>query len=150
MTVYEQIGADLKEAMKAGDAFRRDVVRLMQSAIKNVAIDKRVTPAEMDDDSVLEVLKRLVKQRKDSIEQYLAGGREDLAATEQQELEVITAYLPAEMDDAMLQQVVTDALATAGFSQKSDMGKAMGAAMQAVAGKASGDRVKQIVGDILV
>jgi uncharacterized protein YqeY len=150
MTVYEQISADLKEAMKAGDAFRRDVVRLMQSAIKNVAIDKRVTPAEMDDDSVLEVLKRLVKQRKDSIEQYLAGGREDLAATEQQELEVIAAYLPAEMDDATLKQVVTDALAAAGFSQKSDMGKAMGAAMQAVAGKASGDRVKQIVGDILV
>jgi uncharacterized protein YqeY len=150
MTVYEQMSADLKEAMKAGDAFRRDVVRLMQSAIKNVAIDKRVTPAEMDDDSVLEVLKRLVKQRKDSIEQYLAGGREDLAATEQQELEVIAAYLPAEMDDATLKQVVTDALTAAGFSQKSDMGKAMGAAMQAVAGKASGDRVKQIVGDILV
>lgn len=149
MTLYEQISNNLKEAMKAGDGFTRDTLRLVQSAVKNVAIDKRLAPGELSDDEVQEVLKRLVKQRRDSIAQYETGGRADLAEGEQKELTVIEAYLPAEMGDEELQQVVSEALAAAGMSSKQEMGKAMGAAMAAVAGRASGDRVKQIVTTIL-
>jgi uncharacterized protein YqeY len=149
MTLYEQIGENLKEAMKAGDSFVRDTLRLVQSVVKNVAIDKRVAPGELADEEVQEILKRLVKQRKDSITQYEAGGRADLAAGEQKELEVIAGYLPAEMNDEALQKIVQEALVTAGMSSKQDMGKAMGVAMQAVAGRASGDRVKALVAAFL-
>ncbi len=149
MTLYEQISDNLKEAMKAGDGFTRDTLRLVQSAVKNVAIDKRLAPGELADDEVQEVLKRLVKQRKDSIAQYEAGGRADLAEGEQKELSVIEKYLPAEMGDEELQKLVADVLTTAGMASKAEMGKAMGVAMAAVAGRASGDRVKQIVAAIL-
>lgn len=149
MTLYETIGSNLKEAMKAGDTFTRDTLRLAQSALKNTALDKRKDAATLSDDEVIEVLKRLVKQRKDSITQYVAGGRADLAATEQAEIEVIQKYLPAEMDDATLESTIVAALAEVELTQKSDMGKAMGVAMVAVAGAASGDRVKKVVESIL-
>ncbi len=149
MTLYETIGNDLKEAMKAGDTFKRDTLRLAQSALKNTALDKRKDASELGDDEVLEVLKRLVKQRKDSITQYEAGGRADLAEAEQKEINVISNYLPAEMDDASLQAAVTEALSKAGLTEKKDMGKAMGVAMGAAKGSASGDRVKAVVESIL-
>jgi uncharacterized protein YqeY len=149
MTLYEQIGENLKAAMKAGDSFVRDTLRLVQSAVKNVAIDKRQAPGELSDEEVTEILKRLVKQRKDSIAQYEAGGRADLAEAEQKEIDVIATYLPAEMGDEELQSLVKAALTEAGMNSKQDMGKAMGKAMQTVAGRASGDRVKTIVESLL-
>lgn len=149
MTLYETIGTNLKEAMKAGDSTRRDTLRLVQSGLKNVALEKRKDAAELTNDEVLEVLKRLVKQRKESITQYEAGGRADLAATEAAELEIINGYLPEEMEEAALVAVVTEALAEASFTEKKDMGKAMGTAMVAVAGRTSGDRVKNVVANIL-
>jgi uncharacterized protein YqeY len=121
----------------------------VQSAVKNVAIDKRQAPGELADEEVQEILKRLVKQRKDSITQYEAGGRADLAEGEQKEIDVIAAYLPAEMGDEELQDLVEAALAEAGMTSKQDMGKAMGAVMQKVAGRASGDRVKALVASLL-
>lgn len=149
MTLYETLGNDLKEAMKAGDAFKRDTLRLAQSALKNTALDKRKEVAALTDEEVTEVLKRLVKQRKDSVTQYEAGGRADLAKTEQEEIEVITQYLPAEMDDASLKAAVRAALSEAGLTEKKDMGRAMGVAMGAAKGAASGDRVKAVVESIL-
>lgn len=149
MALHETIGNDLKEAMKAGDTFKRDTLRLAQSALKNTALEKRKDVAALTDEEVMEVLKRLVKQRKDSITQYVAGGRADLAATEQAEIEVINGYLPAEMDDAALQSAVQEALTQAGITEKKDMGKAMGIAMGSVQGAASGDRVKAVVENIL-
>lgn len=149
MTLYENIGNDLKEAMKSGDTFRRDTLRLVQSALKNTALDKRKEVGALTDEEVIEVLKRLVKQRKDSITQYEAGGRADLAATEQQEIDVIATYLPAEMDDAALQSAVQEALSQAGLTEKKDMGRAMGVAMGATRGQASGERVKAVVESLL-
>lgn len=149
MTLYETIGNDLKEAMKAGDTFKRDTLRLAQSALKNTALDKRKEVVALTDDEVIEVLKRLIKQRKDSITQYEAGGRADLVATEQKEMEIISSYVPAELDDAALEAAVKDALTQAGITESKDMGKAMGVAMGAVKGAASGDRVKEVVGNIL-
>lgn len=149
MELYKKLGDDLKEAMKAGDTFRRDTLRLVQSALKNAALDKRKDPSALTDEEVIEVLKRLVKQRKDSIDQYLAGGRADLAEAEQKEIEVIQVYLPAEMDDEALENTVRTALESAGLTEKKDMGRAMGLAMGAVQGAASGDRVKKVVESIL-
>lgn len=149
MSLYETISNHLKEAMKAGDTLTRDTVRLIQSALKNVALEKRKEVSVMTDEEVVEVLKRLVKQRRDSITQYQAGGRNDLVATEEAEIEVIARYLPSEMDDASLINTVTSALEEAGLHQKNDMGKAMGVAMGSVKGQAGGDRVKKVVESIL-
>lgn len=149
MGLYQVLGDDLKQAMKAGDAFRRDTLRLLQSALKNVAIDKHVTPTELSDAEVEEVIKKLVKQRKDSITQYLAGHREDLAAQEKSELELLGAYLPEAMGEAALQALVAEALAETGFTTKDKMGQAMGAVMKKVAGRAPGDDVRRVVERLL-
>jgi uncharacterized protein len=149
MTLYETLGNDLKEAMKAGETFKRDTLRLAQSALKNTALDKRKEVATLTDEEIVEVFKKLVKQRKDSITQYEAGGRADLATAEQKEIDILTQYLPAEMDDVALESTIRGALESASLTEKKDMGKAMGVAMGAVKGQASGDRVKTVVENIL-
>jgi hypothetical protein len=135
--------------MKSGDAFRRDTLRLVQSAVKNVAIDKHKAPAEFSDSEIEEVLRRLVKQRKDSIEQYRAGGREDLASSEEAELKLLAAYLPQAMPEAELRALVEEALKESGITEKSKMGQAMGMVMKKVAGRASGDDVRKMVETLL-
>lgn len=149
MSLFAQIGEDLKTAMKSGDAFKRDTLRLLQSAVKNVAIDKRVVPADMADADVEDVLKKLVKQRKDSIAQYQAGNREDLAAQEKQELDLLATYLPEAMPETELQALVKAALDETGITTKDKMGQAMGAVMKKVAGRASGDDVRRVVESLL-
>lgn len=150
MTLYETIGTHLKEAMKSGDTLRRDTLRLLQSAIKNVAIEKRKSPQELSDSEIEEILKRLVKQRKDSITQYRAGNREDLALQEESELNLLSAYLPEAMGEEELRTLVTSALEEAGITAKAQMGQAMGVVVKRVAGRASGDDIRKIVDSILV
>ncbi len=149
MGLYQILGDDLKQAMKAGETFRRDTLRLLQSAVKNVAIDKRVAPAELSDTDVEDVIKRLVKQRKDSITQYRAGNREDLAEKEEEELALLSVYLPEAMGVAELSALVADALKEAGLTTKDKMGQAMGVVMKKVAGRASGDDVRRVVESLL-
>lgn len=149
MGLYQTLGDDLKQAMKAGETFRRDTLRLLQSAVKNVAIDKRVAPAELSDTDVEDVIKRLVKQRKDSITQYRAGNREDLAEKEEEELALLSVYLPEAMGVAELSALVADALKEAGLTTKDKMGQAMGVVMKKVAGRASGDDVRRVVESLL-
>ncbi|MBP6929399.1 MAG: GatB/YqeY domain-containing protein [Candidatus Moranbacteria bacterium] len=149
MGLYQTLGDDLKQAMKAGETFRRDTLRLLQSAVKNVAIDKRVAPAELSDTDVEDVIKRLVKQRKDSITQYRAGNREDLAEKEEEELTLLSVYLPEAMGEAELGALVADALKEAGLTTRDKMGQAMGVVMKKVAGRASGDDVRRVVESLL-
>lgn len=149
MGLYQTLGDDLKQAMKAGDAFKRDTLRLLQSAVKNVAIDKRVAPLELADTDVLDVIKKLVKQRKDSITSYRAGGREDLASKEEEELTLLATYLPEAMPESELQALVAEALTEAGLTTKDKMGQAMGVVMKKVDGRASGDDVKRVVLSLL-
>ena len=149
MGLYQTLGDDLKQAMKAGDAFKRDTLRLLQSAVKNVAIDKRVAPADLVDADVLDVIKKLVKQRKDSITSYRAGGREDLATKGEEELALLATYWPAAMPESELEALVAGALTEAGLTTKDQMGQAMGVVMKKVAGRASGDDVKRVVLSIL-
>lgn len=149
MELKLKILADLKSAMKAGDAFRRDVLRFLDSAIKNVEIEKKKRETGLTDEEVLEVLARLVKQRKDSITQYEAGGRADLADKEKQELEILLAYLPEQMGEEKVREIVQGVVAQFGAATKADMGKIMGAAMGKLKGQADGNLVKKIVEEIL-
>ena len=149
MSLYASISEHLKEAMKQGETERRDTLRLIQSAVKNVAIDKHAAPAELSDKDIQDVLRRLVKQRKDSIEQYRAGNREDLAVKEEAELLIISAYLPQAMPESELRAIVEAALREAGISAKTQMGQAMGVAVKSVAGRAPGDDVKRVVESLL-
>jgi uncharacterized protein YqeY len=149
MTLQERIRTDLKDAMRAGDTVKRDVLRMLESAAKNVAIDKKLERETLDDSIVLEAIRRAVKQRKDSIEQFEQGGRVDLAEQEKAELSILIAYLPASLsEDAVraIVQVVIDEFETV---EASDFGKVMGKAMQAVNGQSDGDTVKKIVQEIL-
>jgi len=150
MTLYETLGTHLKEAMKAQDVVRRDTLRLLQSALKNVAIEKRVPVDTFSDSDVEAVVRRLVKQRKDSIEQYRAGNREDLALQEEAELNILSVYLPQSMSEEELRALVVDTLTQANSTAKSQMGQAMGMVVKKVAGRASGDDIRKIVETFLV
>lgn len=149
MTLYETIGTHLIEAMKAGDTLKRDALRLLQSALKNVAIEKRKALAEFSDSEVEDVVRRLVKQRRDSIEQFRAGSREDLALKEEAELSILSVYLPQAMPEEELRALIVAALKESGITAKSEMGQAMGMVMKKVAGRASGDDVRRIVDSLL-
>lgn len=145
MTLKEKISSDLKEAMKAGDAFRRDTLRLVDSAIKNAEIEKKKRQAGLSDEEILEVLGRAVKQRQDSVRQYEAGGRPDLAENEKKELEIIMPYLPAQLSQSEIEAVVVEVIESAGAVTASDLGKIMGQVMARVKGKADGNLAREIV-----
>jgi len=150
MGLHERIRGEMKQAMKAGDAQKRDTLRFLESALKNEAIEKRKPVTELTDDEVIAVVKRMAKQRMDSIESYRAGGREDLAAKEEAELLFLKGYLPAEMPIEEVRQLVTEAVSESGATSKADFGKVMGLAMKKVAGRADGMIVKKFLEEILV
>ncbi len=149
MTLQEQVRSDMKDAMRAGDTAKRDVLRMLESAAKNVAIDKKLDRETLDDSVVLEAVRRAVKQRKDSIEQFELGGRADLAEQEKIELTILAAYLPASLSEEVVRERVAKVLSEAGVVSPSDFGKIMGKAMQAMEGQADGDMVKKIVQESL-
>lgn len=133
MTLKQRITDDMKAAMKGGDKERLSVIRLIQAAIKQREVDERV---ELDDAAVLAVLEKMVKQRKDSVSQFEQAGREDLAAKERAEIEVLQTYLPEQMTDEEIDAVIEAAIAETGASGPADMGKVMGLAKPRLAGRA--------------
>ena len=147
MSLKDTITEDMKSAMKAGDKDRLKIVRLIRAAIKQVEVDSR---KELDDAAVLGVLDKMVKQRRDSIEQFTKGGRDDLAAIERAEIEVLESYLPAKMDDAELDALIDEVIATTGAESIRDMGKVMAEIKSRAAGRADmgavGSRVKARLG----
>jgi len=145
MSLKETITADLKTAMKAGDTLRRDTLRLIDSAIKNGEIEKQKRETGLSDEEVLEVLGRAVKQRQDSIRQFEAGGRPELAEQEKAELEIIMPYLPAQLSQAEIETAVTEVLAKFENATLADLGKIMGQAMAILKGKADGNLVREAV-----
>ena len=128
-----QIQDDMKTAMKAGDKDRLKVVRLVLAAIKQVEVDER---RELEDTDVLATLEKMVKQRKDSAEQYRAGGREDLATAELAEIEILDAYLPEKLSDEELDALIARTIEETGAQSIRDMGKVMGAIKSAAQGQA--------------
>ncbi|HEX4852915.1 GatB/YqeY domain-containing protein [Arenimonas sp.] len=142
MSMKAQLVEDMKAAMKSGEKDRLGVIRLINAAIKQKEVDERV---EMTDALVLAVLEKMVKQRKDSISQYDAAGRDDLAAIERYELGVLEAYLPAKMDEAAIQAAIDAAKAETGATGPADMGKLMGVLKPKLAGQADMGLVSQLV-----
>ena len=143
MSVRESIKSDLVTAMKAKDSEKTSVLRLVQSAIKNKEIEKRPDPLTEND--IQAVLKKLVKQRKDSIEQYTAAKRQDLADKEQSELEIIEGYLPEQLGEEQVKKFVEEAIAETGAASMKDMGKVMQAVMAKTQGNADNKLVSQLV-----
>jgi hypothetical protein len=146
MPIVNDIREQLPVAVRAGDTRRRDIVRLLIAALDNARIAAR---HELSDDEAVQALQREAKQRRDSIEQYQAGGREDLVRGEQEELDVIQTYLPAELSDDELNAEVRAAIAEAGASGPADIGKVMGPLMKRLGGRADGTRVSALVRELL-
>jgi uncharacterized protein YqeY len=133
MTLKQQLTEDMKTAMRSGDKARLGVIRLMLAAIKQHEVDERV---EQTDAMVLATLEKMLKQRRDSIQQYSAAKREDLAAVERAEMTVIEAYLPAKLDAAELDTLIDAAIASTDASSPRDMGKVVAAVKEKAAGRA--------------
>lgn len=146
MSLKQQLQDDLKEAMRGGDAARRDVLRLMMAAIKQAEVDGQKT---LDDAGVQEVLTKQAKQRRESITDYENAGRADLAAGEQAELTIIEVYLPQMMSEAEVRAVAAALIAELGVTDAKGMGQVMGRLMAQLKGKADGRLVNQVVRDLL-
>ena len=142
MTLKTQLTDDMKAAMKGGDKARLGVIRLINAAIKQKEVDERI---ELDDAQVLAVLEKMVKQRRDSISQYDAANRQDLADIERDEMAVIETYLPAKLDAAAIQAAIEAAVAETGASGPADMGKLMGVLKPRLAGQADMGEVSKLV-----
>jgi len=143
MSLSKQIVSDLTASMKAQDASRTSTLRMVKAAMMNRQIEKG---SELDDDDMQKLLRSLVKQRRDSIEQYDKAGRQELVAKEKAEIDVIEAYLPQAASTEEIEQAVTAAIAETGASSIKDMGKVMKATQAALAGKnADGRVVSEIV-----
>ena len=133
MSLKEQITEDMKNAMRAKDTGRLGTIRLLLAAMKQKEVDERI---ELDDASVIAIVEKLIKQRKDSISQFQAANREDLVAIENAELVVLQAYMPAQMSEAEVAAVVAKVVAEVGATGPQDMGKVMGVVKPQLAGKA--------------
>ena len=142
MSLKTQLTEDMKAAMKSGEKDRLGVIRLINAAIKQKEVDERI---EMTDPLVLAVLEKMVKQRKDSISQYEAAGREDLAAVERYELGVIDVYLPAKLGEAEVLAAIDAAIAQTGATGPADMGKLMAVLKPKLAGQADMGEVSKLV-----
>ena len=144
MSIKAKLAEDLKDAMRAKDTVRLETIRSVRAAI----LLKEADGAELDDAGVLDVVRALRKQRNESIEQYRAGGREDLAAQEEREKELLEAYLPAAPDRAQIESVVRDAIREIGATSVKDMGKVMNAAKPKLTG-ADGKLLSEVVRGLL-
>jgi uncharacterized protein len=149
MSLKKKIIDDLKTAMKEGDSFRRDTLRMADSMIKNVEIEKKKRKEGLSDGEIQEVIARAIKQRKDAAFQYESGGRADLAEKEKKEAKMLSAYMPEQMGEDDVRKIVKAVIQEAGASLASDIGKVMGLAMGKLKGKTDGQLVKKIVGEEL-
>jgi len=143
MTIAEKVEKDLVAAMKAREELKLSVLRMAKTSLKNKQVE---LGKPLNDDQAVAVLRTLLKQRRDSTEQFRKGGREDLAAKEEAEIIILQAYLPAEASEEEISAAVVAAIEETGAAGPQDLGKAMKAAMQKLAGKnADGKRVNQMV-----
>ena len=143
MEIREQLTADMKESMKSKYQLRLDSIRFLQAAIKNKEIELRPNPITGDD--VMGVLRRLVKQRKESIEQYQTAGRQDLVDKEAAELKILESYLPAQMSKEQIEVIVIASIAETKATSIKDMGAVMKAVTAKTAGTADNKTVSEII-----
>jgi hypothetical protein len=137
----ERLDHDLKDAMRSREKVRLGTIRRARAALKNAEIEAR---GSLPDDAAVRVLRGLVKQHRESIDQFRAGGRDDLVARETEEMAVLEAYLPAQLDEAAISAVVAEVIAAEGAAGPGDLGRVMKAAMSRLGGRADGKEVRAI------
>ncbi|GEL78321.1 GatB/YqeY domain-containing protein [Tenuibacillus multivorans] len=142
MTLLERLNEDMKQALKNKEKDRLAVIRMVKSSLQNEAIKKG---EELSEDDEMQVLTREVKQRKDSLQEFKNANREDLVEKTEQELQVIQDYLPEQLSDEELEQIIVQTIEEIGASSKNEMGKVMSAVMPKVKGKADGSKVNKMV-----
>ena len=142
MSLKQRLTDDMKAAMKAGEKERLGTIRLMNAAIKQKEVDERI---EVDDTQVLAILEKMMKQRKDSVSQFEAANREDLAVIERAEMAIIEQYLPAKLGEAEVLAVIDAVIAETGATGPADMGKVMGAIKPKLAGQADMGEVSKLI-----
>lgn len=145
MLIQDQIDSDIKDAMRAREAERLSVLRLLKSALKNAAIEKHGAEGKLDDSDALMVIRKQVKQRQDSVEGFEKGGRPELAAKEKAEIEFLNAYLPKALSESELAELVAGAIAEAGAKSKAQLGAVMKIATAKAAGRVDGKTLSQAV-----
>ena len=142
MSLKARITDDMKAAMRAGEKERLGAIRLILAALKQREVDERIV---LDDAQILAILEKMLKQRRDSIEQYGAANREDLAAVERAEVAVIQAYMPTPLSSEELDRIVAKAIADSGATSAREMGKVVGLVKPLVAGRADMGRVSELI-----
>ncbi|GAA0482698.1 GatB/YqeY domain-containing protein [Salinibacillus aidingensis] len=143
MTLLDRLNNDMKEAMKSKDKQALSVIRMVKASIQNEAI--KLGKDQLTEEEEMSVLSRELKQRNDSLQEFKNAGREDLVEKINDELSVLQKYMPEQLSDEELTELVKDTIKTVGAESKSDMGKVMGALMPKVKGKADGSKVNQLV-----
>ncbi|MBR8462777.1 GatB/YqeY domain-containing protein [Campylobacter sp. faydin G-24] len=146
MSIREQILSDIKEAMKAKDEFVRDTLRTVNAALKQVEVDQRI---QMSDEVVLPLLQKEIKKRQDSVELYLKGDRKDLANKEQKEIDIISKYLPKQLNDDELNAKILAIIASIGASSIKDLGVVMKSAKETIGVSADAKRISEIAKKLL-
>jgi len=146
MSLKEQIKSDVKDAMRAKEVVKRDTLRNIQASIKQIEVDER---RDVTDADVEAIMMKYLKQREDAKAQFADAGRNDLVEKEDAEIAIIKAYLPEPMDDAELETVLKEVIATVGAESMKDMGKVMGAAKAAIGSRADGGRINVMVKKLL-
>lgn len=147
MSLNKQLTEHMKQAMKEKDKTRLSVIRMLRAALQNEAISQGVETLSEEDEVM--ILSRQVKQLNESIAEFKAANREDLVEKSEQELDILSQYMPAQLSDEELEEIVKQAIDTTGASSKREFGKVMGAVMPQVKGKADGSRVQKLVQQLL-
>ncbi|HJX26094.1 MAG TPA: GatB/YqeY domain-containing protein [Chthoniobacterales bacterium] len=145
MNLQRRVDSDLKDGMRAQDAMKVGVLRMLKSALKYAAIEKSGTEAELNDAEAVQVIRKQVKQRQDSIESFEKGGRAELVEKEKKELSILNEYLPQAMNADELGKIVRETIAEVGATSKAQMGAVMKAVQEKVAGRADGKTLSQEV-----
>ncbi|MBP1961463.1 GatB/YqeY domain-containing protein [Paenibacillus aceris] len=146
MSLSDRLNEDMKQAMKSQDKFKLSVIRMVRSTIKNSEIDLK---RSLDDNEVLDVLTREIKQRKDSLQEFTKAGRDDLAENLKAELVILAEYMPQQLSEEEVKAIVQQTIQQIGASSKADMGKVMTALMPQVKGRADGKLINQLVQQLL-
>jgi len=146
MSLKEQIKNDIKDAMRAKEVVKRDTLRNIQTAVKQIEVDER---RDVSDADVEAIMMKYLKQREDAKTQFADAGRDDLVEKEDAEIAIVKAYLPEPMDDAELESILKEVIASTGAESMKDMGKVMGAAKAAIGSRADGGRINVLVKKLL-
>lgn len=141
-----KLQSDMKEAMRSKDNFKRDVIRFLMSAIKQIEVDER---RELSDEDIQKIIQKFLKQRDESATQFKEAGRDDLCEKEIAEAAILKEYMPKQLSDNELTSIIQDAIKKTGASSMKDMGKVMGITINQTAGKADGKRINSIVKELL-